>query len=141
MEFIKIKANLSRAQVTLADFIYPFCFPLACLLLNTLNYLIFQSFDYERTFWRLYQKRIARTEFYIYVFIKLFGFPIFWLWKYMYLMKVVSETHCAHSTFSLLILTFCLIFLVYRRCSDQGFYGIRIYISLITCFRIPLINS
>ena len=33
------------------------------------NYLAFQSFDFERTWWRLFQKRIVRTKFYIYVFI------------------------------------------------------------------------
>jgi len=42
-----------------------------------LNYWTFQSFDYERTWWRVHQKRVARIKFYIYVFIKLFGFPMF----------------------------------------------------------------
>jgi hypothetical protein len=39
-----------------------------------LNYLSFQSFDFERTWWRLFQKRVVRTKFNIYVFIKFFGF-------------------------------------------------------------------
>ena len=32
-----------------------------------LNYLSFQSFDIESTWWWLFQKRVVRTEFYIYV--------------------------------------------------------------------------
>jgi hypothetical protein len=35
---------------------------------KTLNYLVFQSFDLERTWWRLIQKRVVRTTFDIYVF-------------------------------------------------------------------------
>ena len=34
----------------------------------TLNYLAFQSFDFERTWWRLFQKRVVCTKFDIYVF-------------------------------------------------------------------------
>jgi len=37
---------------------------------KTLNYLAFNSFDFERTWWRLIQKRVVRTKFDIYVFIK-----------------------------------------------------------------------
>jgi len=33
-----------------------------------LNYFPFQSFDVERTWWRLFQKRLVRTKFDIYVF-------------------------------------------------------------------------
>ena len=36
---------------------------------KTLNYLAFQSFDFERTRWRLFQKRVVRTKFDIYVII------------------------------------------------------------------------
>ena len=36
---------------------------------KTLNYLAFKSFDFERTWWRLFQKRIVYTKFDIYVFI------------------------------------------------------------------------
>ena len=36
---------------------------------NTLNYLAFQSFELENTWWRLFQKRVVRTKFDIYVFI------------------------------------------------------------------------
>ena len=36
---------------------------------KTLNYLAFQSFDFERTWWRLIQTRVVRTKFDIYVFI------------------------------------------------------------------------
>jgi hypothetical protein len=39
---------------------------------KTLNYLAFQSFDFERTWWRLVQKRVVRTTFDIYIFISLF---------------------------------------------------------------------
>jgi hypothetical protein len=34
-----------------------------------LNYFTFHSFDFERTWWRLFQKRVVRTKFYIYGFI------------------------------------------------------------------------
>jgi len=34
-----------------------------------LIYLEFQSFGFERTWWRLFQKRFVRTKFDIYVFI------------------------------------------------------------------------
>jgi hypothetical protein len=37
---------------------------------KTLNYLVFQSFDFEHTWWRLFQKRVVRTNFDIYVFMK-----------------------------------------------------------------------
>jgi hypothetical protein len=43
----------------------------------TLNYLAFQSFDFERTWWRLFQKWTVRTKFDIYVFITSFRFG-FW---------------------------------------------------------------
>jgi len=36
---------------------------------KALNYLAFQSFDFERTWWRLFQKRVVRTKYDIYVFI------------------------------------------------------------------------
>ena len=39
------------------------------IALKTINYLAFQSFDFERTRWRLFQKRVERTKFDIYVFI------------------------------------------------------------------------
>ena len=34
---------------------------------NFLNYLTFQPFDFERTWWRLFLKRVVRTKFDIYV--------------------------------------------------------------------------
>jgi hypothetical protein len=34
------------------------------------NYLVFQTFDFERTWWRLFQKRVVRTKYDIYVYIK-----------------------------------------------------------------------
>ena len=48
----KTKVLLPQAYVTLADY-----------------YLAFQSFDFVRTWWRLFQKRVVRTKFDIYVFI------------------------------------------------------------------------
>ena len=46
------------------------CFgSLVLLLPKLLNYLAFESFDFERTSWRLFQKRVVRTKFDIYVFI------------------------------------------------------------------------
>ena len=34
-----------------------------------LEYLVFQSFDFERTLWRLFQKRVVSTKLDIHVFI------------------------------------------------------------------------
>jgi hypothetical protein len=48
----KTKVLLPQAYVTLADY-----------------YLAFQSFDFVRTWWRLFQKRVVHTKFDIYVFI------------------------------------------------------------------------
>ena len=46
------------------------CLGLLVLVLpKLLNYLAFQSFDFERTWWRLFQKDVVRTKFDIYVFI------------------------------------------------------------------------
>ena len=36
--------------------------------LPLLNYLAFQSLDFERTWWKLFQKRVVRTKLDIYVF-------------------------------------------------------------------------
>ena len=49
---------------------YPVLCPLVILLPNTLNYLSFQSFNFERTWWRLFQKRVVHTKFDIYGFIQ-----------------------------------------------------------------------
>jgi hypothetical protein len=46
-----------------------------------LDDLTFQSLDFERTSWRLFQKRVVYT---------IFDFPIFRFWAY--LMKVIPET-------------------------------------------------
>jgi hypothetical protein len=37
------------------------------------NYLAFQSFDYERTGWRLFQKRFVHTKFDIYISMTITG--------------------------------------------------------------------
>jgi 4-amino-4-deoxy-L-arabinose transferase-like glycosyltransferase len=44
--------------------------PLVVLLPNTFVLFWCQTFGFERTWWRLFQKRVMRTKFDIYVFIK-----------------------------------------------------------------------
>ena len=39
------------------------------LLKDILDYLTFQPFDFERTWWWLFKKRVVRTKFDLYVFI------------------------------------------------------------------------
>jgi hypothetical protein len=41
------------------------------LLSIVLNYLAFQSFDFDRTWWKLFQKRVVRTKFDIYVLLSI----------------------------------------------------------------------
>ena len=57
------------------------------LFQNFLNYLAFQPFDCERTWWRLFQKRVARTNFDIYVLLTFQSF----VYEHI-TMKVVPET-------------------------------------------------
>jgi hypothetical protein len=45
------------------------CRPFRFIDTKTLNYLAFQSFDFEHTWWRLFQKTIMYTTFNILVFI------------------------------------------------------------------------
>jgi hypothetical protein len=47
-------------------------------------YLAFQSFDFDRTWWRLFQKRVVRTKFDIYVFI---------IQTYLQDLEAVEELH------------------------------------------------
>ena len=47
--------------------------------------MVFQSFDFEHTWWRWFQNGVVCTN--------VFGFPIFRLWAYL---KVISETRRAH---------------------------------------------
>ena len=63
----KTKVLLPQAYVTLADY-----------------YLAFQSFDFVRTWWRLFQKRVVLTNFDIYVFI---------IQTYIQSLEVVKELH------------------------------------------------
>ena len=63
----KTKVLLPQANVTLADY-----------------YLAFQSFDFDRTWWRLSQKRVVRTKFDIYVFI---------IQTYIQSLEAVKELH------------------------------------------------
>jgi hypothetical protein len=44
-------------------------FPFEIMPPKTLNYMAFQSFDFERTLLRLFQKRVVRTKLDIYVLI------------------------------------------------------------------------
>jgi len=43
---------------------------------NTFKFLAFHYFDLERTWWRLFQKRVVRTKFDIYVFIITFNYKL-----------------------------------------------------------------
>jgi hypothetical protein len=68
---LRTKVLLPQAQVTLADFwlsclIRPFGF----IAPKTLNYLALVCFDFECTWWSLFQKRAVRTKFDINFFIK-----------------------------------------------------------------------
>ena len=53
-----------------------------CIAPKSLNYLPFLSFDCERTWWRLSQKRVARTNFNIYVFIGILVLVILFCYKH-----------------------------------------------------------
>ena len=43
--------------------------PFGFIAPKNLNYLAFKSFDFEHTWWSLFQKRVMRTKFDIYIFI------------------------------------------------------------------------
>jgi hypothetical protein len=43
--------------------------PFGFIALKTLNYLAFHSFDFEHTWWRLFQKPVVRITFDIYFII------------------------------------------------------------------------
>jgi hypothetical protein len=58
---IKTNVLLPQTYVTLVDFVYPVYVLWFYCPQKTLNYLAIQSFDCERTCWRLSQKRIVRT--------------------------------------------------------------------------------
>ena len=67
--FIKVTVLLPHVLVTSDSFGYPvyaLWFYFSPILLH---YLAFQSFDFERTWWRLFQKRIEWIKFDIYAFI------------------------------------------------------------------------
>ena len=63
----KTKVLLPQAHVTLADY-----------------YLVFESFDFVRTWWRLFQKRVVCTKLDIYVFI---------IQTYLQGLEAVKELH------------------------------------------------
>jgi hypothetical protein len=60
-----------------------------------MNYLAFQSFDFERTWWRSFQKRFVRTKFDIYVFITMRGQvlmkPTLWYILFLYFQLAISD--------------------------------------------------
>ena len=65
--FVLIPEDITRTIVSISGltcFISPFLF-----IGPVLNYLVFQSVDLERKWWRLFQNRIMRTKLDIYVFI------------------------------------------------------------------------
>jgi hypothetical protein len=43
--------------------------PFGFIAPKSLNYLVFESFDFERTWWGLIRRRVVRTKFAIYIFI------------------------------------------------------------------------
>jgi hypothetical protein len=49
-----------------------------------LNYMVFQPFDFERTWWRLFQKRVVCTKF------DMFG--VFWWFFFAYYQKEIYST-------------------------------------------------
>jgi hypothetical protein len=57
-------------KLTLVDLGYPVYALWFYCSQNFLNYLVFQPFDFERTWWRLYQARLVRTKLDIYFFIE-----------------------------------------------------------------------
>jgi hypothetical protein len=62
--------------------------PFGFIAPKTLNYLAFQSFDFECTWWRLFQGRVVRTKFDIYFF-------MVWIWHvFIFHLKSTKETKC-----------------------------------------------
>jgi hypothetical protein len=72
------------------------CRPFGLLAPKTLKqYLVFQPFDFERSWWRLFQKHVVRTKFDIYVFIKHNSETIF-----NFEPKSTCQYHLVHCPFS-----------------------------------------
>ena len=67
-----------KHALTLAFLLRSFGFPAPKRLLS---YLAFQSFDFEGTWWRLFQKRVVRTKLDIYVFVTLMTLVTSWLYS------------------------------------------------------------
>jgi hypothetical protein len=84
--------------------------PFGFIAPKILNYLAFQSFDFRRTRWRLFQKRVVHTKFDIYVFI----------------------TYAITPTPGFVLLCFCLFVFC--------FFGCIIYRLLHGIFHIPFIS-
>ena len=60
------------------------------------NYLVFQTFDFERTWWRLFQKRVVRTKYDIYVYIKFSSTSICRYTSLVYWLFVVDRVGDRH---------------------------------------------
>ena len=58
---------------------------------KTLIYLAFQSLDFERTWWRLFQKRVVRTKFDIYVYIVSVWIVYSWLSNVHYTLSIMYQ--------------------------------------------------
>ena len=63
-----IWGRIPRHWMVIVDFGYR-VYALWFYCFQTLNSLTFQSFDFERTWWKLFQKHVVRTKFDIYVYI------------------------------------------------------------------------
>ena len=72
---LKTNVILPHAYVILADCGYA-VYALWFIAPKTLNYLAFQSFHIEHTWWRLFKKRVLRTKLDVYVFIECTAPPI-----------------------------------------------------------------
>jgi hypothetical protein len=59
-------AILFFLQIIILDILFR---PFGFIAFKTLNYLFFQSFCFDHTWWRLFRKRVMRVKFDIYVFI------------------------------------------------------------------------
>jgi hypothetical protein len=91
LNIIKIKIPLLQAQVTIPKFWYPVdtCWP-SCFQ-RLLNYFGFQSYDYECTLWRLFQKHFVISKFDICICI---------LWFFFFFNLINSEAFCSTSNIS-----------------------------------------
>jgi hypothetical protein len=107
----------------------PLRFSLMFIAPKILNHLAFQFFDFERTSWRLFQKRLVRTQFDIYVFIRLFWYEILPQQKKCcrstyYEMNVYSNSEAKN-----ILRSFKATKLL--RCHNYTYWKLKLYISLL----------